>query len=120
MGGYILIAITILFFIVIFYSIFKERKKDNEGNSTSINNKANNQIYPSPKYDANTYSKNKVAILLKIFSIIILIVGIIVGIIQLDTYSILGISYIIVSIILSIFIYGLGEIVQLLEDIKNK
>lgn len=55
-------------------------------------------------------------------SIISAIVGICIGIGQFDSYRTeeLGWTYIIGSIILAVFVYALGEIIQLLEDIKNK
>lgn len=119
MSYYILIAITIVFFAAIFYSIFKDQKNSNVVNSMNIDRTPKNQNAYS-RENSSDYIKNRVAKLIKVISIISLIIGVIIGITQLDTYSILGITYIVISIISSIFVYGLGEIIQLLEDIKNK
>lgn len=119
MSYYILIAITIAFFAAIFYSIFKDQKNSKVVNNMNVDSTPKNQNAYS-KETSFDYTKNRVAKLIKVISIISLIIGVIIGITQLDTYSILGITYIVISIISSIFVYGLGEIIQLLEDIKNK
>lgn len=54
---------------------------------------------------------------------IIITIGIIAGIIMcssMEEFVVLGVIVIVGSIITAIFIYGFGEIIQLLEDIKNK
>ena len=65
---------------------------------------------------------NKIATIIKIIAIIVAIVGVCIGIGQFESYRTeeLGWIYIIVSIISAVFVYALGEIIQLLEDIKNK
>ena len=65
---------------------------------------------------------NKVATLIKIIAIIGAVIGIILGCNQFDSYRTeeLGWLYIIGSVAFAVFVYGLGEIIQLLEDIKNK
>lgn len=70
---------------------------------------------------SNEENENRVAITIKLISIINAIIGICIGINQINDYETeLGWTYIIGSIILAIFVYSLGEIIQLLEDIKNK
>ena len=65
--------------------------------------------------------RNKTAIIIKSIAIIGLIIGLCIGFSQLGEYEEeLGVIYIIASIISGIFTYALGEIIQLLEDIKNK
>lgn len=65
---------------------------------------------------------NKVALIIKIVAIVGVIVGAGYGCTLFDSAYTeeIGIVYIIVSIISAVFIYALGEIIQLLEDIKNK
>lgn len=71
---------------------------------------------------------NKVANLLKILSIIVLCIGIIISlkdiafIISFAEESIFSkvILPLIITVTSALFIYALGEIIQLLEDIKNK
>ena len=65
---------------------------------------------------------NKIATIIKIIAIIVAIAGVCIGIGQFESYRTeeLGWIYIIVSIISAVFVYALGEIIQLLEDIKNK
>lgn len=73
--------------------------------------------------EVHTYKRtNKVAIIIKIIAIVGAVIGIIAGCIMTDDYytKTLGITYIIVSVISAVFVYALGEIIQLLEDIKNK
>ena len=76
--------------------------------------------YNQEEEPVNT-SRNKIAILIKIIAIIVVIAGICIGIGQFEPYRTeeLGWIYIIVSIISAVFVYALGEIIQLLEDIKN-
>lgn len=66
---------------------------------------------------------NNVARIIKAISIIACIIGILGSLIMFSEYLITGglaFSIIIGSIITSVFFYGYGEIIQLLEDIKNK
>lgn len=65
---------------------------------------------------------NKIATIIKIISIVVAIAGVCIGISQFESYRTeeLGWIYIIVSIVSAVFVYALGEIIQLLEDIKNK
>lgn len=64
---------------------------------------------------------NIVANLIKIISLLAGIIGIIYGLSMLDSWRTeeLVFPIIIASIVVAIFIYGFGEIIQLLEDIKN-
>lgn len=65
---------------------------------------------------------NIVARIIKVISIIISIIGVIYGLSMLDSWRTeeLAFPIIIGSIVITIFVYGYGEIIQLLEDIKNK
>ena len=74
-------------------------------------------------YSGNYYRKgNKVALIIKVISVIASIIGIIASLTLFgSSYTEdLAIIYLIVSIVGGIFSYALGEIIQLLEDIKNK
>lgn len=70
--------------------------------------------------DNNNKGENQVASSIKSISILFIIIGII-GTIYVFTYNIV-LAFIvgIMSIAISRFIFGYGEIIQLLEDIKNK
>lgn len=65
---------------------------------------------------------NKIATIIKALSIVEVVIGVIFGIYAIDGLNMDegAVIIIIASIISAIFIYGLGEIIQLLEDIKNK
>ena len=74
-------------------------------------------------YSGNYYKKeNKVALAIKIISIVASVIGVIASLTLFgSSYTEdLAIIYLIVSIVGGIFSYALGEIIQLLEDIKNK
>ena len=64
--------------------------------------------------------KNLVASILKVLAIVAIIASIIVLFIPNDLGNYYSFLVTIAGIISSIFIYALGEIIQLLEDIKNK
>lgn len=71
----------------------------------------------------NSRKNNIVATILKsisIINIIICIIGLIIGGSSLGIDLVTAVTIIIVVAVSSIFIYALGEIIQLLEDIKNK
>ncbi len=65
---------------------------------------------------------NKVATIIKALAIVEVVIGVIFGIYAIDGLNMDegAIVIIIASIISAIFTYALGEIIQLLEDIKNK
>ena len=65
---------------------------------------------------------NLVAKIIKIIAIIVGVIGIFYGLTMLDSFSSeeFALPIIIASIVTAIFVYGFGEIIQLLEDIKNK
>lgn len=67
----------------------------------------------------NYTKNNKVASIIKVLAVITGIAGFIIGFNSIDKFD-FAIPIIVASIISSIFIYALGEIIQLLEDIKNK
>ena len=72
-------------------------------------------------YESKSKS-NIISIIIKLMAIVGGIIGVIFGFSLLDSYKQEGIAIpmIITSIVSTIFIYGFGEIIQLLEDIKNK
>lgn len=92
------------------YQVFKV---SNENNKSS-----NDNIYS----DEETIKSNPIAVIIKFIAIIGGIIGSIYGFSLLDSIRSeeMAIPMIIISIISAIFIYALGEIIQLLEDIKNK
>ena len=74
---------------------------------------------------SNTYNSpsNSVATILKVISTITFIIGIIIfifGIVSDEIELGIGIAVIISSFVGSVLLYAFGEIIQLLEDIKNK
>ena len=79
-----------------------------------------------PKLDETTTTNEEDKIIntsakcIKVIAIMIGIICFIAGLAYIDDDSNFGLTLIIISIISSIFIYGFGEIIQLLEDIKNK
>jgi len=79
-----------------------------------------NGYCPKCYEDNNNKGENQVTSNIKSVSVLFIIVGII-GTICAFTYNIL-LAFIvgIMSIVISRFIFGYGEIIQLLEDIKNK
>ncbi len=63
---------------------------------------------------------NAVAKIIKILAILNAIASIILGLVNIENFEIYAILFIVVGIISSLFFYSLGEIIQLLQDIKNK
>lgn len=65
---------------------------------------------------------NKIATIIKALSIVEVVIGVIFGLYAIDGLNMDegAVIIIIASIISAVFIYALGEIIQLLEDIKNK
>ena len=90
-----------------------ERRKE-------IYNNENNESENIEEFEDN--GKNIVASIIKGIAVISAIAGVIVGLVSIDALNsgVIAAVIIISSIISSIFIYALGEIIQLLEDIKNK
>lgn len=91
--------------------------------------KCYNQVYDGDKeyntsntsYEYDNRNINSVARIIKILAIISAVISIIGGIFFFgDSEPGMGIVCLIGGIISSIFVYSLGEIIQLLEDIKNK
>lgn len=63
---------------------------------------------------------NITAKIIKAMAILGGILGAIAGLVLLSDDEKIGMLYLIISVISAIFINGFGEIIQLLEDIKNK
>lgn len=79
--------------------------------------------YREEDNDKMKNGENRVATIIKVISIIGAIIGVCFGFSQFDSYNdtqVLGITIIVASVVSAIFVYALGEIIQLLEDIKNK
>lgn len=68
------------------------------------------------KEDEGNFTAN----LIGTIAIISGVIGVIFGIMCIGENAEIGVGIIIASIISAIFIYGFSEIIQLLEDIKNK
>ncbi len=95
-----------------------------EGDKQTIkknsNVKVKNYNTYSDKFEGN-HSSNNTAVAVKVIARLEIIFGFILGIILRDTFGIgVCISTIIVSIVIGVFILGFGEIIQLLQDIKDK
>lgn len=88
------------------YNIENNKKRYNQIISNSINYE---------KVETNIIAKT-----IKIIAILEVISGIILCFIFYQYLEIMIIVIIVSSLILGVFIYSLGEIIQLLEDIKNK
>lgn len=88
---------------------------------TIENNKKqyNQDITNSTNYEKEK-TTNTVAKIIKVLAIINAIASIILGLVNIENFELYAILFIVVGIISSVFVYSLGEIIQLLEDIKNK
>ena len=86
-----------------------------ENNKKRYNQNVANSIDYEEESTTNTVAK-----FIKIIAILEAISGIILGLMFIEYLEIMIIVVIVASIISSAFIYALGEIIQLLEDIKNK
>lgn len=72
-------------------------------------------------YCKDCYEENSVANTIKTIAILIAVIGIICAFsVIFISNIILAVIITIISIVIAIFIFGYGEIIQLLEDIKNK
>lgn len=78
--------------------------------------------YREEDNDKMKNGENRVATIIKVISIIGAIIGVCFGFSQFDSYKSegMGVTIIVASVVSAIFVYALGEIIQLLEDIKNK
>lgn len=85
-------------------------RDDLEAIGISGNHRSNN---------TNNLKSNSVANIIKVISIIIGLIGLIFGFSSIDK-SDLAIPIIIGSVVSAVFVYAQGEVIQLLEDIKNK
>lgn len=80
-------------------------------------NETNNKVNKT-----NNSNINNVAKTIKTIAIIEVIISCIYGVYSIDKMNsdAIGIGIIVAGIVSSVFIYAFGEIIQLLEDIKNK
>lgn len=81
-------------------------------------NKTDNNTNDNEEEEKST--TNIVAKVIKIIAILNAIAGVILGLVGIEDFEVYAVIFIVASIISSIFIYAIGEIIQLLEDIKNK
>lgn len=72
------------------------------------------------KEDSYTNRSNGLATALKFVAMIEIIVGVIAGIVLFENEFFIGMSVLIATVVSGLLIAGVGEIIQLLEDIKNK
>ncbi len=80
----------------------------------------NNDTSEQVEYESNTSKTNTVAKIIKTIAIIEGIAGIILGLATMGNLELLSIAIMVAGFISAVFIYAIGEIIQLLEDIKNK
>lgn len=73
-----------------------------------------------PNASNNDRIENSVATIIQGLAILEGFIAAIIGIIAIVDAQLIGFAIIIGGIISAIFVYALGEIIQLLEDIKNK
>lgn len=90
-----------------------EQRQEYEEMLQAVNGKAKDK-------DTMEKKKNSVAQGLKVMSFIIVIIGVIAGLSLFVNQFYLGLSILGISIIGGMLVEGMSEIVQLLEDIKNK
>lgn len=95
-------------------SCYKDRHNI-ENNKKQYNQNVNNSI----NYEEES-TTNIVAKIIKIIAILEAIAGILLGLVFIEDLEIMVIVVIVASLISGVFIYAIGEIIQLLEDIKNK
>lgn len=95
-------------------SCYKDRH-----NIENIKKYYNQSVTNSINYKEES-TTNTVAKIIKIIAILETISGIILGLIFMEDLEIMVIVVIVASLISGVFIYAIGEIIQLLEDIKNK
>lgn len=101
-------------------SCYKDKSNiESKRNQYNHSNNSNNVNYSNNENDSRT---NTVAKTIKILSVLGAIIGIIYAIILGQSVYTEGLVFpvIIISVISAIFVFGFGEIIQLLEDIKNK
>lgn len=89
------------------YNIENEKRQYNQSTTNTTN-------YEEEK------TANTVARIIKVIAIFEAIAGIILGLIFIEDLELMSIVIIVVGFISAVFIYAIGEIIQLLQDIKNK
>lgn len=91
-------------------------RKSIESSKRNFNNDTDRQI----EYESDNTKINTVAKIIKIIAILEGIVSIILGFMFMEDLELYSLIIILVGGISAIFVYAIGEIIQLLEDIKNK
>ena len=89
------------------YNIENKKRQYNQGATQTTN-------YGEEK------TTNTVAKIIKIIAILEAISGIILGLMYIEDLEVMAVVIMVVGIISAVFIYAIGEIIQLMEDIKNK
>lgn len=79
------------------------------------------EIYNNEESESEDNGKNTVASIIKGIAVIFAIAGVIVGLVSIDSLNsgVMAVVIIIASIISSVFIYALGEIIQKLQNIED-
>lgn len=95
--------------------ITSSNDKDYQKKTTSSNDK---DYQEKPKYICT--KTNAVAQIIKVIAIIEAIVIVIVGLVSMEYLETMSVVIIVAGVISAVFIYALGEIIQLLQDIKDK
>ncbi len=88
-------------------------KENIESRKTSYNSQDEQENYYDDK------ETNKVAKIIKIIAIIGAVAGIMLGLTLVEDLEGLSIGIMVVSIILAVFVYALGEIIQKLQNIED-
>lgn len=92
-----------------------EERRDIERRKIEYNNEE--QEDDEEEFEEN--GKNVVATIVKVIALISAIAGIILGVYLIEEMEIMAVTIIISSIISSVFVYALGEIIQKLENIER-
>ena len=99
--------------------LYNNTQEKNETSSSTAKKRIREKEILKNQYEYNK-SSNKVATIIKTIAIILAIICTIMGLLAIDELKSLSIVIILTGVISAIFVYALGEIIQLLEDIKNK
>lgn len=97
------------------YNNDNEKHTNTQKKITSSNDK---DYQEKPKYICT--KTNAVAQIIKVIAIIEVIVVVIVGLVSMEYLETMSVVIIVAGVISAVFIYALGEIIQLLQDIKDK
>ena len=96
-----------------------ENTETDTSEATESNSDINSNTDEVP-IETTQKKNNIVAVVIKVLAIILAVLSVLVGLISIADTLPTGITIILTGLISSVFIYATGEIIQLLEDIKNK